>query len=72
MEAQILYLMGVEPVWDERNLVADLKLIPSAELGRPRVDVFHLSTRLLPRHVAHSHAADRQSHSARRLPGRTR
>jgi len=40
MEAQILYLMGVEPVWDERNLVADLKLIPSAELGRPRVDVF--------------------------------
>tara|TARA_R110002111_G_scaffold18931_2_gene46223 strand:- start:40892 stop:45061 length:4170 start_codon:yes stop_codon:yes gene_type:complete len=40
MEAQILYLMGVEPIWDERNLVADLKLIPTAELGRPRVDVF--------------------------------
>lgn len=40
MEAQILYLMGVEPVWDERNLVAELKLIPAAELGRPRVDVF--------------------------------
>ncbi len=40
MESQILYLMGVRPVWDERNLVADLELIPAAELGRPRIDVF--------------------------------
>lgn len=40
MEAQILHLMGVEPVWDERQLVNDVKLIPRDELGRPRVDVF--------------------------------
>jgi len=40
MESQILYLMGVRPVWDERNLVIDLEIIPAAELGRPRIDVF--------------------------------
>lgn len=40
MEAQILHLMGIEPLWDERQLVNDVKLIPRAELGRPRVDVF--------------------------------
>ncbi|MBL4884631.1 MAG: cobaltochelatase subunit CobN, partial [Planctomycetaceae bacterium] len=40
MESQILYLIGVRPVWDERNLVADLELIPATELGRPRIDVF--------------------------------
>lgn len=40
MEAQILALMGVEPVWDEKNLVSDVRLIPREKLGRPRVDVF--------------------------------
>jgi len=40
MEAQILYLMGVEPVWDDRDLVQDVRLIPAKELGRPRIDVF--------------------------------
>jgi cobaltochelatase CobN len=40
MEGQILYLMGVQPVWDRNNLAIDVKLIPRAELGRPRVDVF--------------------------------
>lgn len=40
MEAQILYLMGVEPVWDDRQLVNDVRLIPREELGRPRIDVF--------------------------------
>lgn len=40
MEAQILHLIGVEPVWDERNLVNDVRLIPREKLGRPRVDVF--------------------------------
>ncbi|MFV2067388.1 MAG: cobaltochelatase subunit CobN [Pirellulales bacterium] len=40
MESQILYLMGVRPVWDERNLVADLELIPATDLERPRIDVF--------------------------------
>jgi cobaltochelatase CobN len=36
-------LLGVRPQWDDRNLVADVELIPAAELGRPRIDVF-LST----------------------------
>lgn len=40
MESQILYLLGVEPVWDERQLIHELRLIPREELGRPRVDVF--------------------------------
>lgn len=40
MESQILYLLGARPVWDARNLVADVELIPAAELGRPRIDVF--------------------------------
>ena len=35
-----LYLMGVEPIWDDRNLVHDVRLIPSTELDRPRIDVF--------------------------------
>lgn len=40
MEAQILYLMGVEPVWDEKGLVNDVRLLEREKLGRPRVDVF--------------------------------
>lgn len=40
MEGQILWLLGVRPVWDSNNLAIDVELIPAAELGRPRVDVF--------------------------------
>ena len=40
MESQILYLLGVRPVWDARNLVGNVELIPASELGRPRIDVF--------------------------------
>ena len=40
MEGQILYLMGVRPVWDRNNLAVDVELIPRAELKRPRIDVF--------------------------------
>ncbi len=40
MESQILYLLGVEPVWDEKQLVSDVRLIPREELGRQRIDVF--------------------------------
>lgn len=39
MEAQILWLLGCEPVWDERNLVREVKVVPRQQLGRPRVDV---------------------------------
>ncbi|MDE5687494.1 MAG: cobaltochelatase subunit CobN [Paramuribaculum sp.] len=37
--AQVLYMLGVEPVRDPFGRVTDLKLIPSEELGRPRIDV---------------------------------
>lgn len=37
--AQVLYMLGVEPIRDPFSRVTDLRLIPSAELGRPRVDV---------------------------------
>ncbi|MDR3634790.1 MAG: cobaltochelatase subunit CobN, partial [Isosphaeraceae bacterium] len=40
MEAQILYCLGVEPVWDDRDLVNDVRVIPSEKLKRPRIDVF--------------------------------
>ncbi len=40
MESQILYLLGVRPVWDTNGRVGDLELIPADELGRPRIDVF--------------------------------
>lgn len=37
--AQVLYMLGVEPVRDSFGRVTDLRLIPSKELGRPRIDV---------------------------------
>lgn len=37
--AQVLYMLGVEPLRDAFGRVTDLKLIPSEELGRPRIDV---------------------------------
>lgn len=39
MVAQIFYLLGVEPVRDPFKRVVDIRLIPQAELGRPRIDV---------------------------------
>ena len=37
--AQALYLLGVEPLRDAFGRVTDIRLIPSDELGRPRIDV---------------------------------
>lgn len=37
--AQVLYMLGVEPIRDTFGRVTDLRLIPSRELGRPRIDV---------------------------------
>ncbi|WP_258558961.1 cobaltochelatase subunit CobN, partial [Methanococcus maripaludis] len=40
MEAQILYMLGVQPVWNENNgKVTDVEIINSSELNRPRIDV---------------------------------
>jgi cobaltochelatase CobN len=38
--AEVLALLGVEPVWDEASRrVTELQPVPLAELGRPRIDV---------------------------------
>ena len=37
--AQVLWLLGVEPVRDAFGRVTDIRLIPIKELGRPRIDV---------------------------------
>jgi cobaltochelatase CobN len=38
--AEVLALLGVEPVWDSRSRrVHDLALVPLERLGRPRIDV---------------------------------
>ncbi len=39
MESQIMYLLGVRPVYDPRGRVIDLEPIPRKKLGRPRIDV---------------------------------
>lgn len=38
LEAQVLYAMGVRPVWDEGGRVTGMEKIPLAELSRPRID----------------------------------
>jgi len=46
MEAQIMALMGIKPVWDGRGKVAGLEVIARDTLGRPRVDVTMIPTGL--------------------------
>jgi cobaltochelatase CobN len=44
-ESEALYLMGVRPVWSNGKVI-DVVLIPSAELGRPRLDVLFTASGL--------------------------
>lgn len=37
--AQALWMLGIEPVRDGQNRVVDLRLIPSEELRRPRINI---------------------------------
>ncbi|MGM9571276.1 MAG: cobaltochelatase subunit CobN, partial [bacterium] len=37
--SQILYLLGVEPIWAAGGRIKDLRVIPLEELNRPRIDV---------------------------------
>ena len=39
LESQIFWLLGTRPVWNDRDKVVDVEVIPSRELGRPRVDI---------------------------------
>ncbi|MBI2306389.1 MAG: cobaltochelatase subunit CobN [Rhodocyclales bacterium] len=50
LEAQALWTMGVEPVWDQGGRVVDVKMVPREKLGRPRVDVVLSATGLYRDH----------------------
>ena len=50
LEAQALWALGVEPVWDAGGRVTGVKLIPRERLGRPRVDVVLSATGLYRDH----------------------
>ncbi len=50
LEAQALWAMGVEPVWDAGGRVTGVKLVPREALGRPRVDVVLSATGLYRDH----------------------
>ncbi len=50
LEAQALWAMGVEPVWDAGGRVVDVRLVPRETLKRPRVDVVLSATGLYRDH----------------------
>ena len=37
--AQMMYLMGVQPLWRDNGRVKGFAVIPTPELGRPRIDI---------------------------------
>jgi cobaltochelatase CobN len=39
LESQIFHLLGTKPIWDARDKVVGVEVIPRARLGRPRVDI---------------------------------
>ena len=39
LESQILYLLGVRPIWNKWGKVTGIQLIPRDKLGRPRIDI---------------------------------
>ncbi|MCK6412961.1 MAG: cobaltochelatase subunit CobN [Azonexus sp.] len=50
LEAQALWTLGVEPVWDAGGRVVDVKLVPREALKRPRIDVVLSATGLYRDH----------------------
>jgi len=46
LEAEVLYTLGVRPVWNSRDQVVDVDIIPMDELQRPRIDVVLSATGL--------------------------
>ncbi len=46
LEAQVLYALGVEPVWDRGGRVSGVKLIDEKSLGRARIDTVISATGL--------------------------
>lgn len=39
VESQIFHLLGTRPVWDERDKVVGVEVVPRSQLGRPRIDI---------------------------------
>ncbi|MBI3046831.1 MAG: cobaltochelatase subunit CobN [Acidobacteria bacterium] len=75
VESQIFYLLGTRPIWDERGKVVDVRIIPRAQLNRPRVDIviasaaegmFHNVTRLMDEAVQRVKAIDEADNYVRR------
>lgn len=48
MLAEMLYLIGTEPVYEPSGKVTGVKVIPLEELGRPRIDVMVRATASIP------------------------
>ena len=46
LEAQILYALGIRPIWKKGGRVVDMEIIPYSELKRPRIDVVISATGL--------------------------
>ncbi len=46
LESQVLYAMGVRPIWNESGRITETEIIPFSELKRPRVDVVLSATGL--------------------------
>ena len=38
LESEVLHALGLRPVWDQGDRITALEIVPSAELGRPRID----------------------------------
>ncbi|WP_077287223.1 cobaltochelatase subunit CobN [Cognaticolwellia aestuarii] len=46
LESQVLYAMGVKPIWSKSGRVSGTEIIPYSELKRPRIDVVVSATGL--------------------------
>ena len=75
LESQIFYLLGTKPVWDARGKVTGVEVIPSDQLGRPRVDIliasaaegmFYNVTRLMDEAVQRVKLIDERDNFVRR------
>ncbi|MEM7100493.1 MAG: cobaltochelatase subunit CobN [Pseudomonadota bacterium] len=74
VESQIFYLLGAKPIWNDRDKVVDVEIIPRAELDRPRVDIviasaaegmFHNVTNLMDKAVQLVKALDEPDNQVR-------
>jgi cobaltochelatase CobN len=75
LESQIFHLLGTRPVWNDRDKVIDVEVVPAAQLGRPRVDIviasaaeemFNNVTRLIDKAVQKVKALEEAENYVRR------